>query len=355
MTTSEEYFRRLVDPESLRDYLSETFGDADHYEVSHLQAGHSNETLLVEWGERELIIRRPPPGEKAEKAHDVLREYRVLDALQGTDVPVPPTLDGCDDRDVIGSDFYVMEKVDGDVIRHEVPDRFRNASARQSLGEELVDTLARIHRTDYEAVGLGEFGRPEGFTERQVDTWSKQLIWAISYTEDEREVPELYEIGEWLKDNIPEDHPHTLVHGDYKMDNVMFAPGTPPEINAVFDWELSALGDPLTDVGWMLSFWRNPGDPQPASEKLSYTYMENEDYLTRGELVDRYEEKTGITYENDSFYRTLAVYKLCGLGEMFFARYLTGDSDDPLYPKMEDGVPRLAQRALNIIDGNETL
>ncbi|MFB6345453.1 MAG: phosphotransferase family protein [bacterium] len=355
MTASEDYFQRLVDLDSLRNYLNDQFGSVDRYDVQHLQAGHSNETLLVKWGQRDLIIRRPPPGEKAEKAHDVLREYRVLDALQETDVPVPPTLTACDDHEVIGSDFYVMEKVEGDVIRQEVPERFRNSNSRRTLGEELVDRLAQIHRVDYEAAGLGDFGHPEGFTERQVDTWSKQLIWAISYTEDEREVPELYEIGEWLKDNTPSEYPHTLVHGDYKMDNVMFAPGVPPEIAAIFDWELSALGDPLTDVGWMLSFWRNPGDPEPASEELAYTYMENEEYASRAELVERYEQQSGIEYTNDTFYRTLAVYKLCGLGEMFFARHLTGDSDDPLYPKMEDGVPRLAQRALNIINGSEPL
>lgn len=355
MTVSDEYFQRLVDLESLREYLTDELGPVDDFNVEHLQAGHSNETLLIEWGDQDLIIRRPPPGEKAEKAHDVLREYKVMDALQETEVPLPRTVLSCDDHSVIGSDFFVMNKVEGYVIRYEEPERFRNLDSREAIGEELVDTLAHVHETDYEKVGLGDFGHPEGFTDRQVKRWSQQLIWAFSYTEEEREVPQLYEIGDWLKSNKPDDHPHTLVHGDFKVDNVMFAHETPPRINAVFDWELSSLGDPLTDLGWMLSFWRNPSDPPPASERLSYSYMENDDYLNREELVERYENKTGIEYNHDVFYRTLAVYKLAGLGEMFFARHIVGDSDDPLYPKMKEGVPRIADRAIGIIEGDEPL
>ncbi|NUB93166.1 phosphotransferase family protein [Haloterrigena sp. SYSU A121-1] len=352
---SDEYYERLVDEDALVAYLGEHLGEVDDYEIERHQEGHSNETLFVTWGGEDLVIRRPPPGETADTAHDVLREHRVTAALADTDVPVPETKVACDDHDVIGSDFYVMERLEGDVLREDEPERFADPDYRRRIGEELVDTLAKIHRLDYEEIGLGEFGRPAGYTQRQVDRWGKQLSWAFEVTEDEREVPDLYEVGDWLEANVPEDHPHSLVHGDYKLDNVMFAPGTPPELNAVFDWEMATLGDPRADLGWMLSYWRDPKDPEPEIPELVTRFMEREGYPTRVELVDRWEELTGLEFEHERFYRTLAVYKLAGLGEMFFRRHLEGNADNPLYPKMEDRVPALAARAKRILEGDEPL
>ncbi|MDS0300190.1 phosphotransferase family protein [Halogeometricum sp. S1BR25-6] len=351
------YFERIVDSGALADYLKAQLGPAEPYDISHHGEGHSNETLFVTWGDTELVIRRPPPGEVASSAHDVLREYSVVDALQDTDVCVPPTVAACEDHSILGSDFYVMEAVDGDVIRTAVPDRFETSEHRRRLGTELVDTLVEIHDVDYESVGLGEFGRPAGFTERQVERWRKQFEWAAEVTFEDRRVPGIEDVGEWLAENVPETHPHTLVHGDYKLDNVMFGPGTPPEIVSVFDWELSTLGDPRTDVGWMLSFWWDETDPDPpgSTGDLYPTFMRHPDYPTRRELVDRYERAAGIEFEHQRFYRVLAVYKLAGLGEMFYRRYLEENANDPLYPKMEDGVPELADRARRIIDGNEPL
>lgn len=353
---TEEYFQRLVDPDRLAAYLESELGATDEYEIEHHQEGHSNETIFVTWGERELVIRRPPPGDTAETAHDVLREYRVMDALQETTVPLPTTVLACDDYDVMGSDFYVMERLNGDVLRSGEPQRFQNPDARQQIGEELIDTLGAIHTVDIEAVGLEEFGHPPGFTERQVKRWSEQLMWAFEVTSDEREVSLLYDVMEWLQDNVPENTPSTLVHGDYKLDNVMYAPDE-PRIVGVFDWEMSTLGDPFTDLGWLLSYWWDEDDPDPpdATETLTNSFMRNTDYNTRRELIERYETATGFTFENDRFYRTLAVYKLAALGEMFFRRYLEGNSDDPMYPRMRDGVPQLAERAQRIINGKEPL
>ncbi|MCL7416578.1 MAG: phosphotransferase family protein [Halalkalicoccus sp.] len=365
----ETYFERLVDEEALAAYLEGELGPGEEYSVSHHQEGHSNETLFVTWGERELVIRRPPPGETADTAHDVLREYRVMDALQGTDVPLPDTLLACEDHDVMGSDFYVMERVEGDVLREREPERF--ADHRERIGHELVDSLVAIHEVDPQAVGLGEFGRPAGYTDRQVERWGKQIEWATEVTSGERAVPTLKNVGDWLEANKPDSHPHTLVHGDYKLDNVMFAPGggrdaspteragdtreQPPDLVAVFDWEMSTLGDPLADLGWMLSYWRDPKDPDPAIPELTARFMEREGYPTRRELVERYEEAAGIEFEDERFYRALAVYKLAALGEMFFRRYLEGNSDDPMYPKMRERVPALAERGARIIEGEEPL
>ena len=355
-----DYFGRIVDQDALADYLVDELGPhGGTYEVEHHQEGHSNETLFVTWGDEELVVRRPPPGETAENAHDVLREYRVIDALQDTSVRVPETVLSCDDHDVLDADFYVMKRQDGVVLREEEPDRFATPDRRRGIGEELVDGLAEIHAVDYEAVGLeeGDFGYPPGFTERQVRRWSEQLTWAFEVTAEEREVETLYDVMSWLRDNVPADPPATLVHGDYKLDNVMFATDDEPRINAVFDWEMSTLGDPFTDLGWMLSYWWDEKDPAPpeSTDSLSSTFMTREGYMTRQELVERYESKTGLEFTNEKFYRVLAVYKLAGLGEMFFRRYLEGNSDDPMYPKMRRGVPALAQRAQRIIDGEEPL
>ena len=354
-----EYFERIVDEASLAAYLEGELGPVDDYDVRHHQEGHSNETLFVTWGDRELVVRRPPPGEIADSAHDVLREYRVVDALQDTDVRVPTTVLACDDHSVIGSDFYAMEREEGDVLRDEEPARFANLAARERIGGEMVDRLVEIHQVDYDAVGLeeGDFGYPPGFTQRQVRRWSEQLTWAFEVTVDEREVPVLYDVMEWLYDNVPDDdeYPSTLVHGDYKLDNVMFAPSDEPEIAAIFDWEMSTLGDPFTDLGWMLFYWYQPGDPDPATPSLATTFMAREGYPTRRELVDRYERATGFEFDNWRFYWVLAAYKLAGLGEMFFRRYLEGNSDDPLYPKMREGVPALAEQAQMIIDGEMEL
>jgi len=358
MTESDEdYFARIVDEEKLAAYFEDHLGAVDEYDVRHHKEGHSNETLFVTWGDKELVVRRPPPGETADNAHDVLREFKVIDALQDTSVEVPTTVASSDDHSILGSDFYVMEREDGTVIRTEEPERFATPEYRERIGAELVDRLAEIHQVDYEEIGLGDFGYPEGFTERQVETWTEQLQWAFSVTTEEREVPVLRDVMAWLEDNVPEEYPHTLVHGDYKLDNVMFGPGTPPEIVSIFDWEMATLGDPFTDLGWMLSYWWDGKDPDPpdATESLTTNFMAGSDYLTREELVDRYESATGFEFDNPRFYRVLAVYKLAGLGEMFFRRHLEGNSDDPMYPKMRHGVPQLADRAQRIIDGEEPL
>ncbi|HET7322697.1 MAG TPA: phosphotransferase family protein, partial [Halococcus sp.] len=214
---SDEYFSRIVDEESLANYFERELESVEEYDISHHQEGHSNETLFVKWGERDLVVRRPPPGEVADTAHDVLREYHVMDALQDTEVRVPKTVLACEDHSVLGSDFYVMERVEGDVLRENEPERFATPEHRTRIGEELIDGLAEIHAIEYESVGLGEFGHPEGFTERQVKRWSEQLTWAFEVTSEEREIPELYDVMEWLTENTPDASEHTLVQGDYKL------------------------------------------------------------------------------------------------------------------------------------------
>ncbi|MFW5903152.1 MAG: phosphotransferase family protein [Halolamina sp.] len=352
---TEDYFERLVDESALEAYLADELGEASSFAVSRHDEGHSNETLFVEWGDADLVVRRPPPGETADTAHQVLREYRVMDALQETPVPVPPTVLACEDESVIGSEFYVMERVAGDVLRESEPERFASPGMRQQVGERLVEALATIHAVDYEAQGLGDFGRPAGYTQRQVERWHQQLDWAFERTSEVRSIPELDDLGAWLEANAPADHPETLVHGDFKLDNVLFEPGTPPSIGAIFDWEMATLGDPRADLGWLLAYWRDDADGSGTDAVRAPQFTAAEGYPSRRDLVERWEAQTGLTFEHQRFYRVLAVYKLAGLGEMFFRRHLEGNAADDLYPAMESRVPALAERAMRIRDGDDPL
>lgn len=354
MSDGRDYFNRLVDKDNLATYLESVLGSADTFSIDRHTAGNSNETLFITWGDQELVLRRPPPGETAETAHDVLREYHVIDALQSTDVRAPPTVAASEDHSIIGSDFYLMERVHGTVLRDEEPDQFSPPEHRAKVGENLVRELATIHQVDYDAIGLGDFGYPEGYTERQVDRWQKQFEWAFEVTEAKREVPAVYTVGDWLVDHTPTDYPYTLVHGDYKLDNVMFDSSPPPELISVFDWELSTLGDPRFDLGWMLVYWWDKKDPDPPRPEAAQ-FMNQAGYSTRRELVEIYEDLTGIEFEHERFYRALAVFKVAALGEMFYRRHIEGNADNPMYPKMKQYVPLFLKRALRIIDGNEPL
>ncbi|ESS11798.1 MAG: putative aminoglycoside phosphotransferase [uncultured archaeon A07HR60] len=347
-----DYLGRLVNRDDLRGFLQDRFGPASTYSIDRHSEGHSNETLFVVWGDRELVIRRPPPGETADTAHDVTREARVTRALVETPVPAPDPLAVCEDHAIMGSDFYVMERLDGDVLRDDELARFGTADTRRALATELVDSLVAVHDVNPEAVGLDEFGRPDGYTRRQVTRWTKQLEWAFDTTHAVREVPALVAVGDWLEANLPTTHPETLVHGDFKLDNVMFAPGTSPEAIAIFDWEMSTLGDPLTDLGWLLLFWQDDGDPAVAIPELFPSFTTRDGYPSRQELISHYERQAGREFTNGRFYRVLAAYKMAALGEMFLARHLNDDADDPLYPTMETAVPRLAEQALAFAQGD---
>jgi aminoglycoside phosphotransferase (APT) family kinase protein len=349
-----EYLDRLYGEDALTAYLEEEVGPGDGLDVKYHQAGHSNETLFITWDDRELVLRRPPAGETADAAHDVLREYRVMSALEDTDVPVPTTVAACDDQAVVGSEFYLMERLHGEVIRGEEPERFAAPDQRRTLSERFIDTVAEIHTLDPRDVGLNDLGHPDGYTERQVERWTEQLQWAFEVTADDRPVPGLHTVADWLDANVPEEYDHTLLHGDYTLDNVMLGPGTPPELVGVFDWEMSTRGDPLMDLGWMLGHWYDPKDPE-FDDPLHSRVEARPGYLTRRELLDRYEDRTGREFSNGRFYRTFGVFKTASACEMMYRRYLEGNADNPNYPLMEEYVPAMADRARRIIDGEEPL
>jgi aminoglycoside phosphotransferase (APT) family kinase protein len=345
----EETLPPLVDESSLRTYLGEHLGGADELVVERHQAGHSNETFFLTHGDKRLVLRRPPRGAFLPSAHDVGREYRVLSALAKSSVRSPRTLLMCEDESVIGAPFYIMERVDGVVIREELPAIYEVGS-RARLGEELVDALVELHSIDPASCGLESFGKPTGYLERQLRRWTGQLELTLPHT---RPMPDLEAIGDWLREHLPASAAHTIVHGDYKMDNVMYAGSSgsdPTELVAILDWEMSTLGDPLADVGWMVSFWREKEDADDLFTRTTpVTALEG--FQSRGDLVERYSSATGRDVDALEWYIVLAIWKLAILLEGSYARHLAGMTDDPFFAQMEHGVPQLATRALQVAHG----
>jgi aminoglycoside phosphotransferase (APT) family kinase protein len=290
------------------------------------------------------VLRRPPLGAFLPSAHDVLREYRVLDALGSTAARVPRTVLACDDESVIGAPFYLMERVDGVVIRRELPDFFTEPE-RAAIGDELVDALVELHSVDPASCGLDGFGKPTGYLERQLRRWTGQLELTMPHS---RPLPDLERIGGWLRDNLPETQQTAIVQGDYKLDNVMFAAATPARLVAILDWEMSTLGDPLADLGWMVSFWREPDDESGDLFAETTRVTELPGFRSRRDLVERYAAATGRAVEGLSWYTVLAIWKLAILLEGSYARHLAGMTDDPFFAQLERGVPALTAKALEI-------
>lgn len=308
------------------------------------QAGHSNETFFVIRGGMEWVLRRPPLGAFLPSAHDVLREFKVLDALKKTPARVPRTLLACEDEAIIGAPFYVMEKVDGVVIRTELP-RVFDEPQRGAIGDELVDTLVELHSIAPASCGLDGLAKPTGYLERQLRRWTGQLELTMPHS---RELPELVRIGEWLGRELPATPRTTIVHGDYKLDNVMFAPQAPARLIAILDWEMSTLGDPLADVGWMISFWREPNDEAGDVFAETSRVTELPGFKARADLAERYARATGRDLSNIEWYTVLAIWKLAILLEGSYARHLAGMTDDPFFAQLETGVPALAGKAMEM-------
>jgi aminoglycoside phosphotransferase (APT) family kinase protein len=335
---------QLVDEAALTGYLRDRLPGTGDLTVTRHQAGHSNETFFVTRGADEYVLRRPPLGAFLPSAHDVGREYKVLSALRDTSVRVPRTMLVCEDESIIGAPFYLMEKVSGSVIRDKLPESVDEGS-RRALGLELVDALVELHHVDPAACGLSDFGRPSGYLERQLRRWTGQMELTLPLT---RPVPDLEELGKWLAANLPASQATTLVHGDYKLDNVMFSLEGEPRLVAILDWEMSTLGDPLADLGWMTSFWREAGDETGDVFAQTSRVTEVPGFASRAELVDRYANATGWDVEGLAWYQVLAIWKLAILLEGSYARHLAGMTDDPFFAQMEFGVPSLAQRALEL-------
>jgi aminoglycoside phosphotransferase (APT) family kinase protein len=303
-----------------------------------ISGGRSNLTYVVGDGTHEWVLRRPPLGHVLPTAHDMQREYTVIHALAGTDVPVPKVYAFCEDTTVNGAPFYVMSKVDGQILR--TPDDMAALTIDQAraCSEALIDVLAAIHAVRYDDVGLEDFGHPNGFLERQLRRWGEQ--WERSKANELRAIDEL---ARRLRAALPESPPPTIVHGDYRLDNTMLAPDDPGRVVAVLDWEMSTLGDPLADLGLFLLYW-GQADAQVIATGAGIDPAKG--FLTREQVIDRYESATGTPLDALEWYEAFAAYKLAIIVAGIHARYLMGKTLGDGFDTMGEMVSRLAVSAL---------
>jgi aminoglycoside phosphotransferase (APT) family kinase protein len=329
-----------VDLESLQGFFADEVEGADGRPLSAelIAGGRSNLTYCITDGELEWVLRRPPLGHVLPTAHDMAREYRVLTALTDTDVPVPRTFAFCDDVEVNGAPFYVMQRVHGRILRTGEDMVALTPEQAAACSHQLVDVLARIHRVDYKAVGLGDFGHPEGFMERQVRRWGEQ--WERSKT---AELPAVDELARRLRKAVPESGPPTIVHGDYRLDNTMLAADDPGRIVAVLDWEMSTLGDPLADVGLFLLYW---GQADAQIIATGQAIDDQAGFASRDEIVELYAKESGREVDNLDFYVVFAFYKLAIIVEGIHARYRMGKTLGEGFEHMGEMVASLVDEAL---------
>jgi aminoglycoside phosphotransferase (APT) family kinase protein len=324
-------------------YLRESLGIAGGLQVEQFPGGHSNLTYALKLGERELVLRRPPFGPVPPRAHDMARESRVLAAVHPHFPLAPKPLLLCEDTSVIGSIFYVMERRHGIVIRNEEPPPIKDdAALRRRISGSIVDTLADLHTIDIASHGLDTLGKPAGFVARQIRGWTER--WHGSKTND---VPEMEWLAAWLEERIPADPARaTLVHGDYKLDNVMLADDEPERLAGVFDWEMSAIGDPLVDVGILLCYWVHAATTHDAIPSVT----RREGWFGREEILTRYAERSGASLDNIAVYEVFAVFKLAVVIQQIYARFVRGQTDDPRFGSLGERVGWLARIARELAE-----
>ena len=307
--------------------------------ATRLGEGHSNVTYCVRRAGAQVVLRRPPRPPLPPSAHDMMREARVLRGLEDSDVPVPRVLATCPDESLLGVPFYVMEYLDGCVLTRATPPGLAGESERAAIAERMVAALAALHAVDFEASGLGDFGKPTGYLERQLRRFG--ALWEAGRT---RELPEFDELTAWLGENLPESGPTTIVHGDYRIGNLIVSRAAPVQILGVIDWEMATLGDPLADVGYLAANLAERGKPGNVITELQP--VTREPGFPGGEaLAARYAELTGRSIATLPWYRVLALWKSAIFLEQSYKRFLSGNDQDPWFARMADGVPELVATA----------
>jgi aminoglycoside phosphotransferase (APT) family kinase protein len=310
----------------LAAFLDEALGDHEPLSVEPMQGGGSCEIFGLERGRSRWVLRRAPVHASSSTAHDVGREFRILDAIKDTPVPIPRPVVACGDPEVFGTPFYVMERIDGVPVRTGIPQAWVDDPANQHLAfEQLVDALAAIHSVDWQAVGLDGLGKPGRFLERQVSRWLGQLD---SY--GGRELAPARELASWLDTNRPGEQPPALFHGDYKIDNVLYAETTPPDLLAVVDWEMASIGDPLVDVAWAMIFHPEPGKPMSLGGSGDRAF-DLDLVPSQATLLERYATRTGRDLGGYAWYEVFSRWKLAIVLEGSYAKWQRGESSKPIH------------------------
>lgn len=310
-----------LDWQTLEGYLrsalpEETEGEM---EVAQFHGGHANLTYLLKFGKTELVLRRPPFGKIAPGAHDMKREYRVLSKLFKVFSKAPRAYLFSDDKSIIGSPFIVMERKRGEVVRYELIDCFKPFErAEERLTTAMIKAQAELHQVDFEKAGLSNLGRPEGFLERQIKGWSKR--WDLSQTEKNKDMDEVMQM---LSSSIPTPQTISIIHNDIKLDNCQFQSDNPDKVTAIFDWDMTTLGDPLVDIGSTLSYWY-----EPIFEEYDMPVALSNTFPPKAFLLEKYQEFTGFSLENIDWYHAFAYWKGGVIAAQLYQRYINGQTKD---------------------------
>jgi aminoglycoside phosphotransferase (APT) family kinase protein len=359
-----------VDPTALTRWAEGRLPGDGALEVTPLGEGHSNLTFLVRragrrddpgavTGGAEWVLRRPPVGPLLPTAHDVVREYRVLELLAAATTPVrvPTVVALCDDPAVLGAPFYLMERTPGLVIRDRLPDWLDgagHADRRYGLGIDLVDALAEVHSVDWEPFVAAGIGRPGGYLARQLRRWTGQregIQQAVAATGGQaRDLPDYDVVRRWLEANLPAESAPAVVHGDFKLDNVIVqqAADGSARVASVVDWEMATIGDPRADLGYLLSFWPAPGSAGSSDPGMAQLALLGDGFPDQGDIVARWSERTGRDPGDTRWFVALAIWKLAILLEASYHRWLAGMSKDPFFATLDTGVPALLARARTV-------
>ncbi len=332
-----------IDIAALAAYLrGKLEGAEEGIVVEQFPGGHSNLTYLLRAGGREYVLRRPPLGPVAPKAHDMAREYSVLRAVHPVFPPAPEVFLLCEDTAVIGAIFFIMQRRHGIVLRREIPAELAGVPRLgQRVSQAFVDCLAALHKVDAAATFLG---KPAGFLERQVRGWADR--WERAKTED---IPAMTSLIRWLVDRLPESGPPTLVHNDYKLDNLMLDANDPGRVEAVLDWEMTTVGDPLVDLGCALCYWPQSGDPPSRSEAIS-DITTKPGWYTRAQIVDEYARQTGRDVSRVPYYEVFGIFKVAVILEQIYFRYWRGQTRDERFAVLHARVHGLIQAGTALVE-----
>lgn len=337
----EELDVAVIDP-YLKVHIAQLHGTPT---ISQFPGGASNLTYLIQYANRELVLRRPPFGQKARSAHDMGREYRILNQLRDAFPYCPEAYLHCTDESLIGSEFYVMQRLKGIILRSDLPPELAlDAQQTESLCKSFIDKLVDLHQVDYQACGLGDLGKPHGYVQRQIAGWSERYEKAMT-----PDAPAWQQVEAWLVDKMPADSPaSSIVHNDYRFDNVILDPADPMRIIGVLDWELTTLGDPLMDLGNTLAYWVQADDPL-AVQMTRRQPSNAPGMLTRQAFVDYYAERSGIRIDNFDFYYTYGLFRLAGIVQQIYYRFFHGQTQDKRFARFIDMNRLLEQMSLGVI------
>jgi aminoglycoside phosphotransferase (APT) family kinase protein len=341
-----------LDIARLEPFLREHFSNVGSIAVEQFPSGHSNLTYLLRLGDRqsgtEIILRRPPFGSKVRSAHDMAREYRVLSKLHSAYPLAPKVLLYCDDLSILDAPFYLMEPIRGVIMRREPPAgmAFPPQAARR-LSETFVDNLARLHALDYAAIGLADLGKPLGYLERQVKGWIERY-----HNSKTHNLLEVEHISAWLAAHMPISHDAALIHNDYKYDNLVLDTDDATRIVGVLDWEMSTIGDPLTDLGTALAYWTDPQDPEELQAiRAAPTTLPGT--LTRAQLIERYAQASGRDPSDIVFYLAFARFKVAVIIQQIYFRYAQGLTQDPRFAELPKRIHALLRASWHSAESGE--